>query len=168
MRWGPPAWRDRRQIGRRGLDLLRDMIQLSVVTAGAFAIIATLMAWSVSRNRAATATAAPDAAPAPAESPAASLLELGSPDRAEVNGRSFVYRDGTWWQEDLLPDAPIGPPPPTLDAPTAMARAPWLASLVRFGGVVFELDGSMHVADLVPPPLPRVRPSAPCSSPDGE
>ena len=67
MRWGPPAWRERRQLGRRGIDLLRDMIQLSVVTAGALAIIATLMAWSIvarprrdcGRDRASDAPPAP-------------------------------------------------------------------------------------------------------------
>lgn len=102
LRWGPPPRWTHRPFGQRGVELLRNLIQLSAMTAGAIAIIGTLSAWNASRER----TTSPST-PTPLErSPEVSPLDAGSPDRVEVNGRSFVYRDG-WWQ----PAGDIGGPP---------------------------------------------------------
>jgi anti-sigma factor RsiW len=51
LRWGPPPRWTHRPFGQRGIELLRNLIQLSAMTAGAIAIIAMLVAWNAARER---------------------------------------------------------------------------------------------------------------------
>ena len=88
LRFSPPSRWTHRPFGQRGIELLRNLIQLSAMTAGALAIIAVLAAWNASRERATSAsTSAPPVA------------ERSLSNRAVVNGKAWVYRDG-WWQEE--------------------------------------------------------------------
>jgi anti-sigma factor RsiW len=145
MRWGPRPPGAKTAFGRRGLDLLRDMIQLSAVTAGAVAIIAMLIAYASSRDARPTAPAT-----AVSAGPRAS-------ERVEVAGRSFVYREGAWWQERASGAAESRlTSKPTMTAQDALLRAPWLTELLRRGPVVLELDGRIEVVDLT-----TAAPSAP-------
>ena len=115
------------------------MIQLSAVNAGAMAIIALLIAYA----------ATGDAKPKAATGGRVGGPALTASDRAVAGGRAFVFRDGAWWQEDLPPGLlPRSISSPTVPAPEALARAPWIASLLRRGPVVFELDGAVQVVDL--------------------
>jgi hypothetical protein len=139
MRWGPPGSpRGPRLLGRRGFKVLQDMIQLSVVTAAAMSMIAMLLTYSPTLDARQGATAEALAANA-----------LAASDRAEVAGRSFVFRDQVWWQESLL--SRLGrsrAPMPTIAVQDALARAPWIAGLLRRGPVVLELDGLVQVVEL--------------------
>jgi hypothetical protein len=147
LRWGPGSPRGARLFGRRGLVLLQDMIQLTAVTAASVAMIGALLAYvsALDARQGAAGEAVTD-------------QTLASSDRAVVAGRSFVFRDRVWWQESLV--TRLGksrPPAPTIAMQDALARAPWVASLLRRGPVVFELDGSVQVVELatsVPRPLP--------------
>ena len=109
LRWGPPPGKQR-LFGQRGLELLRDLIQLSAVAAGALAIIATLAAWNAARDRGEDPSLAEPTSRERGSS--AGPSEAASTDRAVVNGKSYVYRDG-WWQEEMPPPADlVGPPAP--------------------------------------------------------
>jgi anti-sigma factor RsiW len=146
MRWGPRSPRGPRLLGRRGTGLLQDMIQLSAVTAASMAMIGALLTYAASLDarQGLSAEALADEVPA-------------SPDRAVVAGRSFVFRDRVWWQESLV--TRLGPSrqlAPTIAMQDALARAPWIASLLRRGPVVFELDGSVQVVELATS-VPRPR-----------
>jgi hypothetical protein len=146
LRWGPGSPRGPRLFGRRGLVLLQDMIQLTAVTAASVAMIGALLAYvSALGTRQGAAEAVTD-------------QMLTSSDRAVVAGRSFVFRDRVWWQESLV--TRLGksrPPAPTIAMQDALARAPWVASLLRRGPVVLELDGSVQVVELATS-VPRPRP----------
>jgi hypothetical protein len=108
---------------------------------------------------AATLDARPGAA---AEALAASAL-AGS-DRTEVAGRSFVFRDQVWWQESLVSRLRGSRAPmPTIAMQDALARAPWIAGLLRRGPVVFELDGLVQVVELAGS-VPGSRASSPPST----
>ena len=117
LRWGPPSLGKQRLLGQRGLELLRDLIQLSVVAAGSLAIIATLSAWNASRDGGA-ATSAPDSAASQSSGPSVNFLVPGAPDRAVVNGNVYVYRDG-WWQEEPMTADDVVVPAPSGHALTA-------------------------------------------------
>lgn len=138
MRWGPGSPRGPRLLGRRGVGLLQQMIQLSAVTAASMAMIGALLTYS------STLGVRPGAA-----DEAAADERVAASDRAVVAGRSFVFRDRVWWQESLVTRLGGSPPPaPTIAMQDALARAPWVAGLLRRGPVVFELDGSVQVVEL--------------------
>jgi anti-sigma factor RsiW len=139
MRWGPGGPGAGRVLGRRGVDLLRDMMQLSAVSAGAIAIIASLIAYSASQN-AQQASSARVAAPADA-------VAIAAPERVVAGGRWFVFADGAWLQESLLSGDAAGSSR-AMSAEDALLEAPWLVSLLRRGPVVVELSGARQVVDL--------------------
>jgi anti-sigma factor RsiW len=66
MRWGPGGPPVDRLLGRRGLALLRDMIQLSAITAGAMGIIAMLAAYGAAQDASRTTRETAAGEPAPA------------------------------------------------------------------------------------------------------
>jgi hypothetical protein len=138
MRWGPPSARGPRLFGRNGIEPLQNLIQLSAVTAASVAMIGLLLTYSstLDARQGATAETSTDQVST-------------APGRTVVAGRSFVFRDQMWWQESLLNR--LGgrrPPTPTIAMQDALARAPWVASLLRRGPVVLELDGSVQVVEL--------------------
>ena len=146
MRWGPLSPPGPRLFGRGGIGLLQQMIQLSAVTAASMAMIGMLLTYASTL----------DARQGDSD---AALAEMAlASDRAVVAGRSFVFRDQVWWQENLVTRLGARPPAaPTIAMQDALARAPWVASLLRRGPVVFELDGSVQVVELatsVPRPKP--------------
>jgi hypothetical protein len=120
-----------RSLGRNGLRGLQGLIRLSSAMAVAVAMVAVLITDSVSRQRSAEPG---EARPVPA----------AGAERATAGGRHFVLDRGVWRQEGLLAASDAAPTQgPRVSADAALARAPWLAELLRRGPVVLELDGAV-------------------------
>jgi hypothetical protein len=136
-------WRARRQEafrgqGRGGFEFLQGIVQLGSAMVVAMAMIALLVAHGMARDGATeTRLVIPRAG---------SIAP--SAERIEAGGRLFVLDRGVWWQEDLLGGGEAAVPKDAVwPEAEALARAPWLADLLRRGAVVLELDGAPVLVD---------------------
>jgi anti-sigma factor RsiW len=141
-------WRARRDQAFRGqpqsgFEIAQGLIHLSSAMVIAVAMIALVVAHGLARDGAqGTRLVLP---------PAAGAAEAAA-ERVEAGGRLFVLAGGVWWQQDLLAGGHEAlPEAAARSQQQALARAPWLAELLRRGPVVLELDG---VPVLVQPATP--------------